>query len=189
MRPAFSLSPQRTPRRRPSPGSSTTAATTRGSGDRTMKAQRFAAGALAALFTLGACAENPVGPISSASYSGNLPSFTRGSARPYTFTQFDVEIDGTHYPTIPSGINAGGVIVGWYWRGIGCPSNPTTCVMNGFILKDGTQTTVVYHNVAGTNAQFTQLRGIGPNGEIVGSYRMPGEPILNLHGFRYTTTG
>jgi hypothetical protein len=79
------------------------------------------------------------------------------------------------------------VIVGWYFQGTGCPSAP--CVVRGFSLNDGVFTTVIYHNAAGTDAAFTQLRGIGPSGEIVGSYRMTGEPTVNLHGFLLTTGG
>jgi hypothetical protein len=63
-------------------------------------------------------------------------------------------------------------------------------MVKGFIFKDGAFTTVVYHNaVTGTDAALTQLRGIGPSGEIVGSYRMTGEPPVNFHGFILTTAG
>jgi hypothetical protein len=151
-----------------------------------MKPHRVAATALAALFTLGACAENPVAPPSDDGYTATSPSFTRASARPYTFRQFDVDAPLT-YQTVPSGINADGVIVGWYFSGSGCPSAP--CAVKGFIFKDGAFTTVVYHNAAGINASFTQLRGIGPSGEIVGSYRMAGELARDFHGFILTTGG
>jgi len=149
-----------------------------------MKSQRFAATALAALFTLAACAENPVAPASDAGYTVISQSFARGAPRSYTFTRLDVP---GAFQTVPSGINAGGVIVGWYFQGTGCPSAP--CLVKGFIFNDGVFTTVVYHNAAGTDAPFTQLRGIGPSGEIVGLYRMAGEPIVNLHGFKLSTGG
>jgi hypothetical protein len=149
-----------------------------------MKSHRFAAATLAALFSLAACAENPVAPTSDASYTVISPSFARGLARSYTFTRFDVP---GAFQTVPSGINADGAIVGWYFSGSGCPRAP--CSVKGFILKDGAFTTVVYHNAAGTDAAFTQLRGIGPSGEIVGSYRMAGEPAVNFHGFILTTEG
>jgi hypothetical protein len=148
-----------------------------------MKSHHFAA-ALAALFSLAACAENPVAPASDASSTIVSQSFARAAPRSYTFTQIDVP---GAFQTIASGINAGGVIVGWYSQGTGCPSAP--CVVRGFILDDGVFTTVVYHNAAGTDAASTQLRGIGPSGEIVGSYRMPGEPPVNIHGFILTTGG
>lgn len=149
-----------------------------------MKSHRFAAAALAALFSLAACAENPAAPASDASYTVISPSFARSTAKPYTFTRFDVP---GAFQTIASGINASGVIVGWYFSGTGCPSAP--CVVRGFIYDDGAFTTVVYHNAAGTDAAFTQLRGVGPSGEIVGSYRMAGEPGVNIHGFKLTTGG
>jgi hypothetical protein len=56
-------------------------------------------------------------------------------------------------------------------------------------LDEGVFTTVVYRNAAGAQASLTQLRGIGPGGEIVGSYRMTGEPAINFHGFKLTTEG
>src|SRR6266566_7732638 len=86
-----------------------------------MKQPRVAATALAALFTLAACAENPLAPVSDASRAAIAPSFARGSARSYTFTRFDVP---SSFQTIPSGINADGVIVGWYSSGSGCPAAP-----------------------------------------------------------------
>jgi hypothetical protein len=149
-----------------------------------MKPQRVAATALAALLTLAACAENPVAPVSDAGYTAISPSFARASGRSYTFRQFDVPLS---FQTVPSGINAAGVIVGWYFSGSGCPSAP--CAVKGFIFKDGVFTTVVYHNADGTNAALTQLRGIGPSGEIVGSYRMAGETAVTFHGFILTTGG
>jgi hypothetical protein len=149
-----------------------------------MKSHRFAAVALAALFSLAACAENPVAPASDASYTVISQSFARAAAKPYTFARLDVP---GAFQTVPSGINADGVIVGWYFQGTGCPSAP--CVVRGFILDGGVFTTVVYHNAALTDAVFTQLRGVGPSGEIVGSYRMAGEPAVNFHGFILTTGG
>src|ERR1700692_4233168 len=110
-----------------------------------MKSHHFAA-ALAALFSLAACSENPLAPASDASHTVMSQSFARGAARSYTFTQLDVP---GAFQTVPSGINAGGVIIGWYFQGTGCPSAP--CVVRGFILNDGVFTTVVYHNAALTD--------------------------------------
>jgi len=149
-----------------------------------MKTPRVAATTLAALLTLAACAENPLAPASDASSVAISPSLSRASARPYTFTRFDVT---GAFQTIPSGINPDGVIVGWYFSGSGCPRAP--CAVKGFIYRDGTFTTVVYHNTAGTDAAITQLRGISPGGDIVGTYRMAGEPSVNFHGFILTTDG
>jgi hypothetical protein len=154
-----------------------------------MKSHRFAATAMAALFSLAACADNPTAPPSDPSYTAIPQSFARGAAKPYTFTRFDVNAPGA-FSTFPSGINADGVIVGWYSAGAGCANTPpTACVVRGFILEDGVYTTVSYRNAEGTEASITQLRGIGPSGEMVGSYRMPGEPAVNSHGFLRTPEG
>ena len=140
-----------------------------------MKHQRFAAATLAALFTLAACAENPVGPTSNPSYAANSPSFARGAASSYTFTRIDVP---GATATQPSGINTGGRVVGWYMQG---------GVTRGFIYDAGAWTTgIVYPGAA-----FTQLRGIGPDGTIVGIYRNANEvanPVA-FHGFILTTDG
>ncbi len=78
--------------------------------------------------------------------------------------------------TIPSGINAAGEVVGWYTHG---------GVTRGFTYRRGAFTTGIVY----PGASFTQLRGIAPGGDIVGSYRNPGEPTVNLHGFVLTTHG
>jgi len=91
----------------------------------------------------------------------------------YTFTRLDVP---GAFQTLPSGINARGQIVGSYFKAEGgLPS--------GFIYDNGEYTTVVY-----PGAVLTQLRGIS-GGDIVGTYRMPGEPSINIHGFILTKSG
>lgn len=153
-----------------------------------MKAPQFIPAALAAIITLTACSDSPVAPAENVFRKTAMsPGFARGGAnRSYTFTRFDVP---GAFQTVASGINAGAVVVGWYFQGTGCPNAPT-CPVRGFILKDGEFTTIVYHNdVTGTDAAVTQLRGIGPSGEIVGTYRMAGEPAVNFHGFRLTPGG
>lgn len=144
----------------------------------------YLAAAAATLFTLAACSENPLAPAPDLRSTPNTASFSRSTARPYSFTRLDVP---GAFQTIPSGINADGVIVGWYFSGTGCPAAP--CVVRGFIYRDGAFTTVVYHNAAGTNAALTQVRGVSPDGTVVGSYRMAGEPAVNFHGFILTTDG
>ena len=147
-----------------------------------MKYYHVAVIAVAACFNLAACADNPVAPDSRLR-SPASSSFARAE-RSYAFTTVDVP---GAFQTLPQGINASGVIVGAYFSGSGCPSAP--CVVKGFIYNGTSFTTVVYHNAAGTEAVNTQLRGIGPSGEIVGSYRMPGEAAVNVHGFILTTAG
>ena len=139
-----------------------------------MKPKRFAATALAALFALAACAENPVAPASSVIDAATSPSFSRASTHPYTFTRLDVPGAAQ---TIPSGINARGRVVGWYVQG---------GVTSGFIYEAGAWTT----NIVYPGATVTQLRGIGPDGTIVGSYRNAIEPTtVPFHGFILTTDG
>ena len=139
-----------------------------------MKPQRFAATTLAALFTLAACAENPVAPASTVMDAAISPSFSRAANHPYTFTRLDVPGAAQ---TQPFGINARDRVVGSYVQG---------GVTRGFIYEAGVWTT----NIVYPGAVFTQLRGVGPGGEIVGIYRNAGEtPGIGFHGFLLTTEG
>jgi len=137
-----------------------------------MKPQRFATAALAALFTLAACAENPVAPATSDINAPGSASFVRGAAG-YTFARLDVP---GATATQPSGINARGRVVGWYVQ---------AGATRGFIYEDGVWTT----NIVYPGAALTQLRGVGPDGTIVGIYRNAGESLLAFHGFVLTTDG
>jgi len=68
--------------------------------------------------------------------------------------------------------------VGYYMQG---------GVTRGFIYEDGVWTT----NIVYPGAAFTQLRGVGPDGTIVGTYRNANEvanPVA-FHGFIRTTDG
>jgi probable HAF family extracellular repeat protein len=138
-----------------------------------MKRERFAAATIAALLTVTACAENPVGPAASSGYRANAVSSAREGGSPYTFKKLDV---AGAAQTIPSGINAGGRVVGWYVQG---------GVTRGFVYDDGVFTT----NIVYPGAAFTQLRGVGPGGEITGVYRNAGETGPAFHGFVLTTDG
>ncbi|HEY8852340.1 MAG TPA: hypothetical protein VIM36_09185 [Gemmatimonadaceae bacterium] len=155
-----------------------------------MKHYRFLLAALAAIISLAACADNPIAPVTnSPNKTSNSVAFSRNSAnRSYTFTEIDVP---NAYQTVPSGINANGVVVGWYFQGTGCPGAiTTTCRVRGFTLANGVYEAVVYRDADGAEAWFTQLRGIGPSGDIVGTYRMTNtESTVNLHGFTLTTLG
>jgi hypothetical protein len=139
-----------------------------------MKPHRLIPAVLATIIGLTACADSPVAPASGEfSRTTTSPSFARGGANDsYTFTQLDVP--GAQQ-TFPSGINAGGKVVGWYTQG---------GITRGFIFDAGTFTTVVY-----PGALVTQLRGVGPGGEIVGSYRTALDAPVNAHGFILTTAG
>ena len=71
--------------------------------------------------------------------------------------------------TTAMGINARGDVVGGYVEG---------GISHGFLLRDGAFTTIDVPGAAGTDA-----RGISPAGDIVGGYWMPGEPMVNIHGY------
>ena len=90
--------------------------------------------------------------------------------RPFVFTELD--FPGARQ-TLPSGINAGGQIVGWY--------QDQARVLHGFVYSDGEFRSVDY-----PGARTTHLRGIGPGGDMSGTYNMAGERNFDLHGFVLT---
>ena len=51
-------------------------------------------------------------------------------------------------------------------------------VSHGFLLGREGFTTIDFPGATGTTA-----RGVGPNGEIVGTYKLAGEPAVNVHGY------
>ena len=51
-------------------------------------------------------------------------------------------------------------------------------------MRRGAITTIDY-----PGAVYTDARGINNHGEIVGAYRMPGEPAVNFHGYRRSRYG
>jgi hypothetical protein len=74
------------------------------------------------------------------------------------------------------GINARGDIVGTFVK---------SGVQHGFLLSKGEFTIIDFPDAQGTIA-----RGIGPSGEIVGSYWLPGDnPLLAARGFLRTKKG
>ena len=96
---------------------------------------------------------------------------------------FDIDtfvVDGARL-TQPQGINAAGDIVGWY--------NDASARSHGFILRGGAITTVDYVKPDNSVADNTTLRGIGPDGQIVGNYRDNSEEGVASHGFRRTPDG
>ena len=75
------------------------------------------------------------------------------------------------------GINARGDVVGTFVD--------QNFVQHGFLLSKGEFTVIDFPDAQGTIA-----RGIGPSGEIVGSYWLPGDnPMLAARGFRRTKKG
>jgi hypothetical protein len=96
------------------------------------------------------------------------------AARSYIFTT--IEVPNARRRAVASGINDRGDIVGYF--------DDTTNTTRGFLLRRDTVTTINFPSAA-----FTEARGIGSSGEVVGIYRMPGEPTLNFHGFLLTPDG
>lgn len=94
-------------------------------------------------------------------------------ARTFDFTTFDVP---GAVVTAAQGINARGDIVGSY---VDAGRH-----RHGFLMRDGDFTTIDFPDAASTDA-----RGIGPGGDIVGGYQLPGEPGVNIHGYRLTKHG
>lgn len=83
--------------------------------------------------------------------------------------------------TQPQGINASGDISGFY--------NDARKRSHGFIRHDGVITTVDYRKPDNSLADNTTLRGIGPDGQTVGTYRDNNEEAVASHGFRRTPDG
>ena len=74
------------------------------------------------------------------------------------------------------GINARGDVVGFY--------RDSANRQHGFVLdRRG------FRSVDFPLAALTDARGISADGEVVGAYRNPGEPLVNLHGYRLTREG
>ena len=78
--------------------------------------------------------------------------------------------------TTPNGINDRGEVVGSYVDS----SNKT----HGFVRIGE-----LFRSIDFPGALLTRARGISPAGEIVGNYRLPGEPPVNSHGYLLTRGG
>lgn len=121
------------------------------------------------------CADNVMtGPRALSSAQLNADRLTP------TFAIDTFVVDGATL-TQPQGINASGDIVGWY--------NDANKRSHGFIRHDGVITTVNYVKPDNSVADNTTLRGIGPDGQIVGTYRDNVEESVASHGFRRTPDG
>ena len=100
------------------------------------------------------------------------PSLRQGADGNFAYTTFDAP--GATL-TAAQGINPRGDIVGFA---------DVAGRRHGFLLRDGEFTMIDYPGAAGTDA-----RGISPDGDIVGGYWLPGEPAVNIHGYRLTKHG
>ncbi|HKW49644.1 MAG TPA: hypothetical protein VJN70_19460 [Gemmatimonadaceae bacterium] len=127
---------------------------------------------MAMVALLAACADNPTMPaaassrgVGGASYDRETPSFD--------FTAIDI---AGALATSPQGINAGGDISGLY-----VDANRHT---HGFIRSQGSVTTIDY-----PGADYTDVRGIGPDGSVVGTFANNGEEAVAFHGFKRSPDG
>ena len=139
-----------------------------------MKILRRTVPVLAAIL-FAACETAAVDPVAPAA-----ASFARSSPDP-EFQYETIAIEGASFTTV-QGINADGSMVGWYVKG---------GVTRGFLLSDGNLTTIDFQDPDNSDKTviYTDARGIGPNGDIVGTYRLSGEPGLAFHGYRRTPEG
>jgi uncharacterized membrane protein len=101
-----------------------------------------------------------------------------GSARAFDFTPINVP---DAISTSASGINARGDIVGSYVD--------RSQRSHGYVLRDGTFTTIDFTSSDGTAAAGTEAKGISPDGEVVGDYWLLDGAPMNIHGYRRTTKG
>ncbi len=141
-----------------------------------MRASFPAAAAVAALSAIltASCSDAPTASLRPAASSAILNRATPT----YAFTTIDVA--GASL-TQPQGINAAGNIVGWYTLG---------GLTHGFLLTSDDTTTIDHLDANGQpDAHYTDLRGIAPNGDIVGNYAKSGEEAVAYHGFRRTAAG
>lgn len=136
-------------------------------------ALRLAPAIGAVLALLGACSDRGLtGPEA----RGDLAPATASSGRDApTFSVATIDVPGA-LATQPQGINAGGDVSGWYVD--------ATRHSHGFILHDGAFTQVDY-----PGADNTTLRGIGPDGTTLGTFRNDAEEAVASHGFERAPDG
>lgn len=103
-----------------------------------------------------------------------LPQLSEAPPMPGAFSYTTIDVPGA-MATQPQGINRQGDVVGIFRDAKG---------VHGFLLRNGTFTTIDYPGAA-----ITEARDINRDGTIIGTYRLPGEPAVNVHGFRRTPQG
>jgi len=133
---------------------------------------------LGGLFASACSDHEPTVPRSALATAG--PSATRTPVN-YKFTAIDtILIPGARLISA-QGINADGDIAGSYVD--------ANLRQHGFVLHGGVVTTIDYRAPDGTFADGTNVEGIGPDGEVVGTHWMNTEEPAAFHGFRRTATG
>ena len=127
-----------------------------------------------------ACQDSPVAPAAARPTLSPvlLDRAESGLEKALDFTTIDVP--GAVF-TSASGINARGDIVGSYSDASGRS--------HGYVLRNGEFTTIDFPDAAGAVVAGTGAGGIGPSGEIVGTYTVVGEPAVNVHGYLLTKQG
>jgi hypothetical protein len=134
--------------------------------------------ALLALAVAGCSDLSPTSPASAKNVDAITASFDRATPI-FSFTLIDVP---GALATSPQGINAAGDIVGIY--------ADATSHTHGFLLHQGTFTTIDYRDpVTQAVADNSDARGIGPDGDIVGSHWNDGEETVAAHGYHRTPDG
>ncbi len=91
----------------------------------------------------------------------------------YEFTTIDIPSSRL---TSAQGINAGGVVSGFYVDLQGRT--------HGFLFADGSLSTINF-----PGADNTDVRGIGPDGSVVGTHWNVGEEAVAFHGFKRSPDG
>jgi probable HAF family extracellular repeat protein len=100
----------------------------------------------------------------------NVGSSVTAQGAPYSYSMFIVPGASS---TTAFGVNGRGEIVGSFKDASGRT--------HGFVRRDGKFTSIDY-----PEAVVTQARGISPAGDVVGAYRLAGEPEVSLHGYVLT---
>jgi len=106
---------------------------------------------------------------------GFRPADANGDRSTPQFEFSTIDAPGSRL-TSAQGINADGVVSGWYVDLQGRT--------HGFMLAEGVLTTINY-----PGADNTDVRGIGPDGTLVGTHWNIGEEAAAFHGFKRSPTG
>ncbi|MFL5613580.1 MAG: hypothetical protein ACJ796_07970 [Gemmatimonadaceae bacterium] len=127
------------------------------------------------------CSEiSPTAPTTAGKLDVMAPNFDRSTP---TFSYATIDAPGAIL-TNAQGINAGGDIAGWYLD--------AAQRFHGFVVHDGTFSTVDYPSEQSGVVEQTQVRGIGADGAVVGNHWNNGELAANPaadHGFERTAAG
>lgn len=134
-----------------------------------------ATGVAAVVCLIGSACADATSP--DATLAPRMPSVDR---RTPTFEYETIDVPGA-LATSPQGINANGDISGTY-----AAAGRT----HGFIRRDGVITPIHYHTADNSFiADNTDVRGIGPDGTVIGTYWNVGEEPAAFHGYRRTPDG